>query len=409
MRFREGGQEHGAFVARQSFEGKVEGFAKGYHEVGKRRKTTGTVLIVGQTPPPVNGQTVMIQALLEGQYDEIQLYSVRLDFSRSIDEVGLFQTRKIWVLLVTLVKIVIARYMKHAEILYYPPAGPTIVPVLRDIVLLIPTRWMFKHTVFHFHAAGLPEIYPSLPLVLRPFYRMAYRGVDVAIFTTKSTSSAGFKLAAKNIRVVPNGIADRADVHALANRSTMNEVPCILFMGILCEGKGLLTLIEACALLLDAMIPFNVVCAGLCESDEFRKEMEDLIQKRGLANVITFPGLLQGEEKWDAFKNADIFCFPSHYYAESFGIVLIEAMSFGLPIVTTNWRGIPEVVGGSGGAFVVEPKNPTLLAQSLKALLRDSSLRATMGRKNRTWYCCNYTIETYRDRMEEVLREVRNH
>ena len=101
-----------------------------------------------------------------------------------------------------------------------------------------------------------------------------------------------------------------------------------------------------------------------------------------------------------------MFCFPSHYYAESFGIVLIEAMSFGLPIVTTRWRGIPDVVGESGGAFIVEPKRPDLVAAELEKLFGDSELRVVMGRKNREWFCDHYTIEIFRSGIERVLQEV---
>jgi glycosyltransferase involved in cell wall biosynthesis len=365
------------------------------------------VLIVGQTPPPVYGQAVMIQALLEGEYEGIQLHYVRMEFSRSIDEVGIFHLRKLLVLLTTLAKIIVGRWKSQAEILYYPPAGPKIIPVIRDIVLLIGTRWMFRYTVFHFHAAGLPEIYPSLPPVLKLLYNVAYRKADLAIFTTKSTSSAGSELEAKTVTVIPNGIPDNGMGYTPHDRRTGSEVPCILFMGLLCEGKGLLTLIEACSLLKKAGLSFRVVCVGTHDSDSFRGVMEELIEKHGLANVISFPGVLRGENKWNAFKNADIFCLPSHYCAESFPLVLIEAMSFQLPIVTTNWRGIPDGVGGSGGAFVVEPKEPKLLAGSLESLLRDSDLRATMGRKNRAWFCDHYTIEKHRERMEKALLEIR--
>jgi glycosyltransferase involved in cell wall biosynthesis len=101
-----------------------------------------------------------------------------------------------------------------------------------------------------------------------------------------------------------------------------------------------------------------------------------------------------------------VFCFPSHYISESFGVVLIEAMSFGLPIVTTHWRGIPDVVGASGGAFIVEPKQPHLVAEGLQALMRDPELRTFMGRKNREWFCDHYTLAMYRGRMEMVLQSV---
>jgi glycosyltransferase involved in cell wall biosynthesis len=373
---------------------------------GKNRRLQ-TVLFVGQLPPPVNGQTVMIQTLLDGEYKGIRLHHVGMDFSRSIAEVGAFRARKLLVLLKLLVKIVRGRCKSHAEVLYYPPAGPTLIPVMRDIVLLIGTRWMFQYTVFHFHAGGLSDIYPRLPKALKLLYNLAYRNADLAIFTTQSTSSIADSLAAKSVAIIPYGIHDTPGRQSPSRRETNGKTLCILFMGILNEGKGLLTLIDACYVLLKSGISFRVVCAGAFESEVFRNQVEERLQACGLGEIIRFSGVITGEEKSKAFRDADVFCFPSHYYAESFGVVLIEAMSFGLPIVSTRWRGIPDVVGGSGGAIIVEPKSPALLAQSLKLLLSDEELRVSMGSNNRAWFCDHYTVERYRAAFESELLKLR--
>ncbi len=375
-------------------------------EHGKQFPVKVDVLVVGQTPPPVNGQTVMIEEFVNGQYQGLRLHLVRMNFSREIGEVGRFQPRKLLVLLGTLVAIAAGRVRSRSKVLYYPPAGPTMVPVLRDLFLLILTRWMFRYTAFHFHAAGLPEIYGRLPWVLKPLYHAAYSRPDLAIFTTESTSSAGAALRAERVAIVPLGIPDSAAQQPPARAG--DRTPCILFMGILCESKGLLVLIEACSLLSREGIAFRVLCAGAFESPAFQASAEALLAERGLTGKFEFPGVLRGAHKLQAFQNAAIFCLPSHHYAESFGVVLIEAMSFSLPIVTTRWRGIPEVVEGGGGAFVVDPRRPDLLAQSLASLLHSPELRREMGRRNRAWFCNRYTLEQYRAGMEAALLTLRD-
>jgi glycosyltransferase involved in cell wall biosynthesis len=358
---------------------------------------------LGQTPPPVNGQTVMIQAFLEGEYTEIRLHHVRMKFSRTIDEVGTFQIRKLLLLFGTWADIVAARWKTGAKTLYFPPAGPTLIPVIRDMLLLISIRWMFRKTVFHFHAAGLTEIWPRLPGILKPFFNLAYRNADVAIFTAKSRCTMGLELGANRVAAVPYGIPDNAAGRRLDRRTTDGHIPCILFMGILCEGKGLLTLIEACAELHKAGASFRVVCGGTWDAGTSRDEVRALIASYGMEAVFEFPGVLLGEAKVKAFVDADIFCFPSHYSAESSPVVLTEAMSYQLPIVTTNWRGIPDVVGGSGGAFIVEPKRPDQVAECLEHLLLDSQLRTAMGRMNREWFLDHGTVDVYRRSMEYAV------
>jgi glycosyltransferase involved in cell wall biosynthesis len=381
--------------------------AENLHNQEGNKKIMERVLVVGQTPPPVNGQTVMIQRFLDGEYEGLRLHHVRMKFSRSIDEVGTFQIRKLLLLLTTWTGIVAGRWKSRAEILYYPPAGPTLIPVIRDIILLLGTRWMFRYTVFHFHAAGLTEIYPRLPRILKPLYNLAYRKADLAIFTAKSRSTAGVQLGAKIVTAIPYGIPDDAQGWNPDRKRSDDDAPCILFMGILCEGKGLITLIEACSILKKKDVPFRVVCGGTWDAGTSREEVEALIESHGMTGAFSFPGVLWGESKSKAFKDADIFCFPSHYFAESSPVVLTEAMSFQLPIVTTNWRGIPDVVGDSGGAFVVEPKKPGLVAESLEKLLRDSELRAAMGKKSRAWFCEHGTIEKYRQNMELALLKMK--
>jgi len=364
------------------------------------------VLVVGQTPPPVNGQTVMIKAFLDGEYSALKLHHVRMTFSRTIDEVGNFQLRKLLILFTTLGDVIRGRFKSRARVLYYPPAGPTLIPVVRDIFLLLSTRWMFRYTVFHFHAAGLTEIYPRLPGILKPFFRLAYGKADLAIFTAKSRSPIGYELGARSVIAVPYGITDTASELNLDRRKSPNETVRILYMGILCEAKGLMTLIEACSHLRDREVPFQVLCGGTYGAGTTREEVEAFLEKYDLKSKFDMPGVLLGDDKKKAFAEADIFCFPSHYYAESSPVVLTEAMSFQLPIVTTNWRGIPDVVGESGGAFVVEPKRPDLVADALQNLILDADLRASMGRNNRAYFVEHGTVEKYRQSLEQSISAV---
>ncbi|MBT8044916.1 MAG: glycosyltransferase family 4 protein, partial [Verrucomicrobiae bacterium] len=107
-----------------------------------------------------------------------------------------------------------------------------------------------------------------------------------------------------------------------------------------------------------------------------------------------------------AYADADLFIFPSHHPTETFGLVLIEAMAFGLPIVTTRWRGIPHVVGDEGCAKLCEVKNSEGFASSIKELMEDPELRVRMGRASRQRYEKNFTRSHFVMAMENTLRKV---
>jgi len=349
---------------------------------------------------------MMIQEFLQGSYEGLRLEHVPLRFSRSTAEIGGFGFRKLGVLAHTIVEIVRARFRTGATVLYYPPAGPNFVPVLRDLVLLNATRWLFKKTAFHFHAAGLASIYPRLPLPLKPFFWLAYNKPDLAIFTTDATSAEAKILHADARSIVPCGIHDEAAQDGPRELANSVTVPTILFAGILCEGKGLMTLLQACDRLNASGAKFRVVCIGAFESEEFQQQVEAFIRAANLSSIIEFRGIVTGRAKAELFRAVDIFCFPSHYASESFGVVLIEAMSFSLPIVATRWRGIPEVTGEDGGSLLVEVRDPKALATALCELLQSPELRASMGRRNRERFLERFTMQIYRNGMSTALQKL---
>ena len=364
------------------------------------------VVVVGQTPPPLNGQTIMIREFVQGTYDDIAITYVPMRFSRSNGEIGRLDWRKPFLLLSIVVSIYRARWKSGARVLYYPPAGANVVPVVRDLLLLSACRPLFEKTVFHFHAAGLSKIYPKLPWMLKRLFRHAYGTPDLAIFTTRATSAEAVFLKARHTRIVPCGAPDPRHIGPPGSQ-TDADVVTILFAGIVCEGKGIMTLLEACTLLKHRGARFLVKVMGEFQTKAFEAQVKEYVIANGLQLDVVFLGVLSGEDKDEAFRNACMFCFPSHYPAESFGVVLIEAMSHGMPIVATDWQGIPEVTDRSGqGSILVAVRNAELLAGALDTLIHSQQRRQQMGEYNRQRYLATFTLERYRSGLASCIAEL---
>jgi glycosyltransferase involved in cell wall biosynthesis len=181
-----------------------------------------------------------------------------------------------------------------------------------------------------------------------------------------------------------------------------STIPNILFAGILCEGKGIVVLLDACRILGEFGFSFHLTCMGSFLPQGFEEHVRQKVHDDKLDKVVSFPGVLSGEKKHKAFTDADIFCFPSHYPSESFGVVLIEAMSYSLPIVATHWRGIPEVTG-TDGAYLVPVQDAEALAATLQKLIVSPQLRRNMGQRNRIRYLEHFTLDRYRRNLEGHL------
>ena len=141
------------------------------------------VLVVGQTPPPYGGQAIMISRFVNCKMSDVSLIHARMGFSAHMNEVGRVRFSKITHMLGLIARIIYHRVVSGAQILYYPPAGPDRVPMFRDFVILISTRWLFDKTIFHYHSGGISELYDQLPRWQQWLFRRAYFGADAASFT----------------------------------------------------------------------------------------------------------------------------------------------------------------------------------------------------------------------------------
>jgi hypothetical protein len=189
-----------------------------------------SIIAVAQTPPPFHGQAVMNQLLLEGDYSKVKFHHVRMAFSGDIQEVGVFRWKKIFHLVAVFFGIVAARFRTGTQVLYYPPASPNMVPFFRDCVLLIGTRWLFKKTVFHFHASGLKGFYARLPWPLQKAFRWAYGRPDLSISISSFAKADAEFFDSQVISVIPNGIPEPDIVKKLHRSSTQHALE-ILFCG----------------------------------------------------------------------------------------------------------------------------------------------------------------------------------
>jgi glycosyltransferase involved in cell wall biosynthesis len=358
------------------------------------------IVFVGQTPPPYHGQAIMIDKILAAQYKEVQLLHVRMSFSKEIDEIGGISIFKIFHLLHVIFRIYFFRFFNNARVLYYPPAGPDQVPILRDIVILLSTRWLFQRTIFHFHAGGVSERLPR-SWFFSFFYKLAYYKADCAILLSELNPRDGENLKAKHEIIVPYGIEDNYSIGTYEKVETLKVK--ILFVGAIKESKGVLVLMDACKQLKGKGLDFSVEIMGKFESKEFEKHVTEVVKVSDLERNVSFLGVQSGSPKFSSFNGADIFCFPTFYESETFGVVLLEAMQFSLPVVSTFWRGIPSIVNDGESGFLVKPQDAKELAERLEVLILNPSVRQRMGNAGRKIYLKKFTLSEFQKRMENIF------
>lgn len=357
------------------------------------------VLVVGQTPPPYGGQAISIALMLRGKYKAIKLQHVRMSFSKEMDQIGRVKIAKFFHLFNVIFQIFSQRISGGARTLLYFPAGPNRFPIYRDIIVLLSTRWLFSETIFQFRAAGLHEIYPELNRLERFFFRLSYHKPDLAILLSPLLQQDATSIDSKRICVVPNGLDDQGKSCVRENRSSTT----ILFVGVIQESKGIFVLLDACKKLASNGLNFNVEIMGKFQCPEIKQQCFELIATAKLQPYVTFLGVQKGEEKWQSFERADILAFPSYFESEAMPRAILEAMHCGLPVVATNWRGIPSLIRHEQNGLLIPTRDADALAQALAQLIKEPAKRLSLGENGREIYESEFTAECFWENMEQAL------
>ncbi len=161
-----------------------------------------------------------------------------------------------------------------------------------------------------------------------------------------------------------------------AERSGEPGAPTLLFIGRLVEDKGIFELLEAVRIV-RRTLPVRLVVAGMGPAEgEVRRRLGLL----GLTDCVELRGYVTGAALDSAYKQADAFVLPS--YREGFPLVVMEAMDYGLPVVTTPIRGCADHLAPDVNALFAPPRDAKALAAALLRLLQDQDLRERMGAAN---------------------------
>ena len=178
--------------------------------------------------------------------------------------------------------------------------------------------------------------------------------------------------------------------------------PFVLFVGRLASNKGLAELASAFAGLKRHDTTAQLVVVG--EDGGERARFEHRVRELGLAASVHLTGFLSDERFLAAaFREARVFALPSEY--EAFGLVLLEAMAQGTPVVASRVGGIPEFVEDGRAGILVPPRDAVGLGEAFLRLWEDPELRGRLGAFGRESVVPRFTWDRVTDQLVEVYRE----
>jgi phosphatidylinositol alpha-mannosyltransferase len=238
----------------------------------------------------------------------------------------------------------------------------------------------------------------KLLAVAAPALRLVWRKLDARVAVSRAAAAFASRRFGGDFRIVPNG----ADVQLFASARPASLPPgrTLLFVNRLDRRKGFSVAVRAFGILAARYPDVQFVVVG---DGEERKRVFDLdTQVRSRVRLL---GTVSHTELAGYYAAADAFLAPATG-GESFGIVLVEAMAAGLPVVGSAIPGYDEVVRDGVDGLLVPPSDPQALASAAERVLTDEELARRLGEAGRE-RARDYTWDRVSRQLEEVYDEVR--
>lgn len=315
------------------------------------------IVAMVQLPPPMHGAARMNQHAIEALSTQFDVRVLEMNFTRSLGDLEKPSLRKLMRAFWLMLRLVGALPRAKALYICFAPTGGAYI---RDSLYVLIAKLFRVPAVLHLHGRGLPAMRQSkLALAFQK-----------AVFANQSVILLGESLRSEisglacHATIIPNCLDLASFAEPPRGGWRPSEPVKLLWLSNLFRAKGIETLIAACQTIRERGLDFELTIAG-AEGDVSEPQLHERLLHYGIKDTAIYIGSVESKGKANAFSNADLFVFPSHYANEAQPLVVLEAMAAGVPVITSDIATLPEFVRDGQTGFLCPPQNPTMLAETI--------------------------------------------
>lgn len=236
----------------------------------------------------------------------------------------------------------------------------------RKLIILNIAKLFKKKVIIHLHGSEFEVFYNKSNTIVKKMIKKLFEKSDTTIVLGEKWKNIIDKIAPKSKVLIFNNAISIPEYSAKWNDNKIN----ILFLGVLIKRKGIYELIEAIKCLDEIgwikEKSLNFIIGGSGKEEE---EVINIIDKYDLNYCIDMKGWIKGEDKNNLLEKSLVFILPS--YNEGLPMAILEAMSYGIPVISTNVGSISEVVINDKTGYLINPGNVEEIVNSIKDITND--------------------------------------
>ncbi len=330
-----------------------------------------------------------------------EIQSIRISYKNKIEDTRIFSLKKLGVIITTSIKLLIKLFTFRPKFVYFQ-ISPIGIAFYRDCVFVFLLKVFKKHIVFHLHGKGI-STYISNSKLKKLIYQWAFRNNSVICLSKSLIYDIKF-IYPFNPYIVNNAI-DKVDCNF--RKFQNNEKIQILFLSNLIVSKGVFVFLDALKHLnaLYSSLSYTAYIVGK-EAEINKVQILEEIQNRNLNNNVLYVGPKYNIEKYQMISSMDILIYPT--LNDVWGLVILEAMQAGLPVIASREGAIPEIVDDGITGFLVDKNNHEQIVDKLMFLIKNPDIRIKMGFAGQAKFKEKYELKTFELNMQNVFNDVIN-
>lgn len=267
--------------------------------------------------------------------------------------------------------------------------------LLKDLLVIKKVKKKFKvKTILHIHYADYENIVTKRKIIENKILKYMKKYVDRIVFLSNETRKKFIEKGIDESKtdVLYNFSMINFDKAVLNNKSSNNLN--LLFVGSIDNRKGIFDILDSLESIKNEKYVLNV--CGAATTDYFKEKFEKYLLNN---NKVLFHGYVSGKAKAEIFSKADVLLLPS--YGEGLPIVIMEALSAGCLIITSNVGAISEIISESNG-FIINPGDKKALVNDISYLLENKKFLSTI-QENNYYYSSNYSFDSFLKKFMEII------
>ncbi|OIN07235.1 hypothetical protein BFR47_16700 [Oceanisphaera psychrotolerans] len=360
-----------------------------------------SVLFCVQLPPPIHGASVVnktisdssvINAAFDTRYVNISPASEIADLGK-VSFKKVLATAKIY-------QLAIQTYLTFKPRLVYLTLSPHGAAFYKDGLLAILLKMLGAKLVFHMHGKGIATV-AKKSRFKKALYRVVFKGVDV-IHLSESLfyDVEPVRDQVRSLVAVPNSVQAPPEVAVEKDENIFTFV----YLSNLVRTKGADVLVRAAALMPKHLQDkFQVKIVGKESDKEYTDEIQKLLDENELNNVH-FIGPKYGDEKYLELCSADVFVLPTRFKNECFPLTILEAMSCGIAVISTQEGAIPTIVENGMTGDILDECTPEVLAEVMIKYIENPDYLKACGKAGREKFSAHYTPQVFEEKLTLALK-----